>query len=638
MAVFRIDQATPGAGIAGRSRHDLISGEVITLVATSPAGVGVTYTWEILDKVGSQAVLSSTTGTSVTIGPALNVTEPCAFLVKLTANDNGVITEDARIASVRTAVAGLRVPLFPESAPTTNRLDANDPSLSADNATYPNRAGLGASGQNWRGWAEWAWEITQAVEAAGGGAGINQLTGDATAGPGSGAQAITVTQARGLRETAGPTTLAMGAVADGEYLRRSGATVVGGTPSAGINQLTGDATAGPGSGAQAVTVAQARGLRETAGPTTLTMGAVADGEYLRRSGTTVVGGTPTGGGSNGVYIFQPGGTPSGNLYDNFGTLYTAASADTAPITVLLDDSLATVEIPAATYDFDGWTFKARGLSPVTLTMMDGALVPYAGTNAVKIRFEDVNVAADPGGLTQSVFYDNGGGSSPTLDLTLVNSSMIGDAANTVALIDVSPLAMGANVNFTLVDSTVNEWTVEGDNASATVGMTVTGYGYSFLADSALQGTATNFNLVQRTTFGSLSRSPNLTATTSSFDNTGGDRVRLTWNESQTGTSEASIGMIYLLEGTVIPTANVMIGALAGGTDSATLRLRRFTGGTLIETWTVTGPLAEATLAAAIEITASDWYEFTLAAGGVAQTALAKGAFLNMYAANLQPPA
>ena len=45
------------------------------------------------------------------------------------------------------------------------------------------------------------------------------------------------------------------------------------------------------------TATQARGLRETAGPTTLTMGAVADGEYLRRSGTSVIGGTPAGGGN-----------------------------------------------------------------------------------------------------------------------------------------------------------------------------------------------------------------------------------------------------------------------------------------------------------------------------------------------------
>ncbi len=45
----------------------------------------------------------------------------------------------------------------------------------------------------------------------------------------------TVTQARGLRETSGPTTLVVGAIADGEYARRVGATLVGGTPSGGLN-------------------------------------------------------------------------------------------------------------------------------------------------------------------------------------------------------------------------------------------------------------------------------------------------------------------------------------------------------------------------------------------------------------------
>jgi hypothetical protein len=38
---------------------------------------------------------------------------------------------------------------------------------------------------------------------------------------------VQVTQARGLRETAGPTTLAMGAVAGGELLRRSGTSIIG---------------------------------------------------------------------------------------------------------------------------------------------------------------------------------------------------------------------------------------------------------------------------------------------------------------------------------------------------------------------------------------------------------------------------
>jgi len=59
--------------------------------------------------------------------------------------------------------------------------------------------------------------------------------------------------------------------------------------SAGITQLTGDSSVVPGCGSQSVTVVQARGLRETGGPTTLAMGAVTDGQGLRRSGSTVVG-------------------------------------------------------------------------------------------------------------------------------------------------------------------------------------------------------------------------------------------------------------------------------------------------------------------------------------------------------------
>lgn len=60
-----------------------------------------------------------------------------------------------------------------------------------------------------------------------------------------------------------------------------------------ILSLTGDATGT----LSAVVNTQARGLRETAGPTTLAMGAVTDGEYLKRSGTTITSGTPPGTGS-----------------------------------------------------------------------------------------------------------------------------------------------------------------------------------------------------------------------------------------------------------------------------------------------------------------------------------------------------
>lgn len=69
-------------------------------------------------------------------------------------------------------------------------------------------------------------------------------------------------------------------------------TVGGGvefTGSGGIQRsaLSGDVTAAAGSAS--VTVDQARGLRETGGPTTLTMASVADGEVLYRTGTTIDG-------------------------------------------------------------------------------------------------------------------------------------------------------------------------------------------------------------------------------------------------------------------------------------------------------------------------------------------------------------
>ena len=43
-----------------------------------------------------------------------------------------------------------------------------------------------------------------------------------------------------------------------------------------------------------------RGLRETSGPTALTVGTITDGEYLKRVGATVVSGTPAGGGATDI--------------------------------------------------------------------------------------------------------------------------------------------------------------------------------------------------------------------------------------------------------------------------------------------------------------------------------------------------
>jgi hypothetical protein len=162
-AQFRIDQVTPGQGVLDRSRHDLIAGEIITLVVPSPAP-GATYTWEIIDKIGSTATLSSTSGTSVTIGNAAAVVAFCGFLVELTETIGTAVSRKRRIASVRSTNTGIRPIFFAETATKTDKLDSNSPANSTDNALYSDRAGLGDAEQNWRGWAEAIYEMALAVE------------------------------------------------------------------------------------------------------------------------------------------------------------------------------------------------------------------------------------------------------------------------------------------------------------------------------------------------------------------------------------------------------------------------------------------------------------------------------------------
>lgn len=224
---------------------------------------------------------------------------------------------------------------------------------------------------------------------------------------------------RGIRETSGPTLLTLGAIADGQTLVRSGATIIGAAPGgapvdsvfgrtgvvvaqigdythaqigsvgeddhhnrlhglgsvldhgaatlAQLNALVSDATLDdalnprPPSGAAGGQLGDTypnpdvRGIRETSGPTLLTVGSIADGEYLTRSGSALVGATPPGAGDvvgpasatdNAVARFD---TATGKLIQNSGVLID----DSDNITGVTTLNGVTVESHAARHENGG---------------------------------------------------------------------------------------------------------------------------------------------------------------------------------------------------------------------------------------------------------------------------------------------
>ena len=115
-----------------------------------------------------------------------------------------------------------------------------------------------------------------------------------------------------------------------------------------------------------------RGLRETAGPTLLTLGAVADGQYLRRNGATLIGATPAGGSDPWTYLAVNGGadfsTTSATAVDVTGLALTPAANTRYELECLLALRTAT----AATNPRLGFAWSTGLTDGVTQIMVSQA--------------------------------------------------------------------------------------------------------------------------------------------------------------------------------------------------------------------------------------------------------------------------
>lgn len=277
--IIQTDGSTSGPGpIPGRDREGLVSGETISITDTEAANAGASYVWTLLEAPYNAVV---TLLGSLTPTPSL-VLAAAGFegSYKLRCEVDGTFIAEI-IFSVPLVRTGGRIPSFGE------QLEYSGP-----------------AGTNVQGWFEAMSVFMRAMDTAAPSshplagsqhtpsllAELNAKVSDATL--------IDTADSR-LSDARTPTAHALGGVEhSADSLANLNAKITGGNLDFDSAPRTPTSHAASHLNAGGDTLA-ADVVKTTTGPTDMVVGAVADGEFLKRSGSTIVGDTPAGGGSSG---------------------------------------------------------------------------------------------------------------------------------------------------------------------------------------------------------------------------------------------------------------------------------------------------------------------------------------------------
>lgn len=232
-------------------------------------------------------------------------------------------------------------------------------------------------------------------------------------------------------------------------------------------------------------------MTETGGPTSLSLAGIADGEFLQRSGSTVVGAAVAASGeaTSNALIFQPGGSAGSAVFTTWSSLMTAlgnartAAGGSIEITIFFDDTTTSpAVIPSGgPYDMEGVTWQGirrpTGFGIAEVQIAEGATftngpftfrsmrVDCAATVTSPITVADgdaftIEEDADVSNTAAAHMFDFGAsGASEFMQLNLRTRGTLG-TQSTDESIDLGSGA-GAGLIVNIDDGVLNADTVEG---------------------------------------------------------------------------------------------------------------------------------------------------------------------------------